>query len=163
MGLAHFEPETHEIKFTSKGKPFSFVVRGLNLVDLSYLVGEHLADIEAAWELFSDAQKEIIRRGSMDGLFLTLCRDAPGLVAEIISVAADEKDLVEQYAKLPFSISVTALAEVSRLTMVEAGGLKNLFASLANLIQSGLLEKAQELLGTQTSPQPGSTGESEKT
>lgn len=161
MGLAHFEPETKEIKFKAKGTEYSFTVRGLNATDLSVLISEHLVDIEAAWILAAEGYKEVIRQGRMDGFILKMVSDAPGLVAEIISVAADERPLVEKYAKLPFSISVQALAEVCRLTMVEAGGLKNLLAALSELIQSGLLEQAKDtLLNSQSDD---STGVSEKT
>lgn len=165
MGLAHFEPETQTIKFTAKKEEYSFTVRGLTLVDLTYLIGEHLADIEAAWELFQSAQKDIVRTGSLDGFYLTLCRDAPGLVAEVISVAADERDLVDRYVKLPFSITVTSLAAVVRLSMVEHGDLGNLFASIIKLVEEALPEsvRAQMTAQIQEIKSRASTGESEKT
>lgn len=148
MGLSTFEPESYPIQFKANRKDHEFNVRGLTLIDLSYLVGEHIVDIDAALELYKSSKDTMFSRASIDALILMLCRDAPGLVAEVISVAADERDLKAQYAKLPFSVSALALAEILRMTLEEQGGLKNLSATLVNLLRDVLPERLKDVLGS---------------
>lgn len=166
MGLSTFEPEVHPISFNSRGKEQAFTVRGLTLVDISYLVGEHIADIDAAYEMFKSAKDSLYSRGGLDSMILMFCKDAPGLVAEVISVTADEPTLVERYAKLPFSVSALALAEIIRMTLEEQGGLKNLSAALARILKEVLPEKMRDALGPLMTPElqsDGSIGESGQT
>lgn len=148
MGLANYEPETHKIEFRSGKKDYHFVVRGLHTDDITYIVGNHLADIQAGITLFEEARTSSDRtvEAKMDAFILTVCREAPALVAEIISVAADERELLEKYVKLPFSVQATAMAEVTRMTFEDGGGLKNLSATTANLILQMLPESAREVL-----------------
>lgn len=161
MGLANFDPEVHPITFKSRGEDVSFTVRGLTLADISRIIGDHVADIEAAYELYQSGKNTIIQRGSMDALILQICRDAPGLVAEVISTTADEPDLAEKYAKIPFSVSAVALAEIMRMTLEEQGGLKNLSAALVQILKDVLPAKMRDaLLGSLPEPQsPDSTGD----
>lgn len=164
MGLSTFEPEVHPISFKAKGQEFSFTVRGLNLTDISYLVGEHIQDIETGVVLFQQG-REAIEKGGFDSLLLMLCRDVPGLVAEVISTVADEPDHVQRYAKLPFSVSVIALAEVLRMTVEEQGGLKNLSAALVTILKDALPANLRAVLEPRLQEMQSETsiGESEKT
>lgn len=164
MGLANYEPETYRVVFKPKGQDHSFDVRGLNLTDISYLVGEHISDIEAAVNLFQQGRQTIMA-GGLDAFLMMLCRDAPGLVAEVISVSANERELAANYAKLPFSVSVIALAEILRMTVEEQGSLKNLSAALVAVLKDVLPASLRERLGPhlQGMQSNDSIGESEKT
>lgn len=166
MGLETFEPETHEIKFKSGKQTHAFTVRGLTLIDISGLVGDHIADIDAAYELYKSAEAKIFSRATLDDLVLAMCRDVPGLVAEVISRTADEPHLAATYAKLPFSVSAVALAEILRMTLEEQGGLKNLSAALVTILKDVLPEKVWNVLEPQiqrAQPSDVSTGGSERT
>lgn len=164
LSMEDFEIEVRDIIFPNKGGQVKFTVRGLNAVDLSYLISEHLQDIEAALVLLTEARAAYITKGSIDAVLMSLVRDAPGLMAEVISVAADQRDLAaSKYAKLPFSVTVSALLQIWLLTMEDQGGLKNLLAVLASLVPESVRESVRSLKKQAETLSQLSTGESEQT
>lgn len=168
MSLATYIPETVTILVPVKkgADPVTFTVRGLNTDDLTWLVTEHLHDVEATIELWSAAREEIMARGSMDAFILKMVGSVPGLVSEVISVVAGERHLKDVYRTLPFSVSALALTHILRLTMEENGGLKNLSTALVKLVNEMLPENARAALGSWVASRGlnlnGSTGESEE-
>jgi hypothetical protein len=126
--LKDFKVPTADIPLN---KEISITVRGLGLDDLSCLVATHLDSISKAAELYNRSKEDIFATANMQGFILTLAKDFPGLVSEVISIAADEPDAKD--VKLPFPIQLRALTEISRLTLEDAGGMGNLFATLGSL------------------------------
>lgn len=129
-GLDGFEPEEAIIHLKGKGgKEYSFKVRGLTVPDVTKLLERRLGDIEVAFELVKGTKGL-----ATDGVIMSLLNEAPALMAEVISEAADDRDNPERYMKLPFSAQFQAINEIARMTLEEAGGLKNLIATLQSLL-----------------------------
>lgn len=160
MGLENFEPEIKPISFMSNGKKIEFTVRGLTLVDMTYLIGTHQADMESAWALFQDLRSKAQAQATFDSIIISLCQDTPILVAEVISVAADQRELAEKYARLPFSVTALALSDIIRMSTEEAGGLKNLVGTLVALIKGVMPDETRTALESQLQAlrSKGSTG-----
>ena len=74
----------------------------------------------------------MIRTGNLQQFILTLVKDFPELAAEVISAGADEfNDLATAKARrIPIASQIAALTAISRLSMEDAGGLKNLLAEM---------------------------------
>lgn len=132
--ISNYEPETSKIKFVSAKKTIAFKVRGLNLRDMTFLITQHLDDIEAGKLLYDKMATDIFTRQNSDVFVRSLIRTVPGLCAEIISCAADKTSEVERFARMPLVASCEALAEVLRLTFQEAGGLRPFVESLTSLL-----------------------------
>jgi hypothetical protein len=126
--ITEYTPDRELVPLKNKKADYSFHVRGLTFVDVSTLVNMHLNDVEAAYALYERASTAIMSDMGYETLAMTLVQGAPGLTAEVISMAADDLDNAQQYAKLPFSVTVLAVEKIARLTLQDAGGLKNLAA-----------------------------------
>lgn len=151
MFNSSFLPPSSEIKYNDD---VVMTVRGLSLVDVSYLVSRHRADLEKVFSLyqsFSQADPSIADGAALsDATIISygyeLLREAPGILANIIAVGADARDQVENIARLPATIQIDALKAVCTLTIEDFGGLKPLVGRLmsfaaevapANLTQNG--------------------------
>jgi hypothetical protein len=117
-------------------KPF-FEVRGITLDDMTFLVNQHLEPITRALKLYQESREDILKTGNLSGFIMTLARDFPTLAAEVISAAADSlDDATREVAKqLPLATQIHALSEITRLTLEDAGGLKNLLAEMQTRIK----------------------------
>lgn len=130
-------------------------LRGLNLDDFALLLQDHLEPISKAVDLYQQSKQDIYTSKNMQGFILAIVKDFPGLVSEVISIAADEPEAKK--VKLGLGFQTSAIAAISKLTLEEAGGLGNLFASLAALAR-GVLQNASEMSQMQTRSR-GSIGE----
>lgn len=115
------------------GENPSIHVRGLGLEDFSVLITDHLALITEAAERWAAMRKDVYAKANLQGFILVLARDFPGLVSEVISLAADEPELRD--FKMPIGPQMAAMTEIARLTLVDAGGLGNLFAVLGSALR----------------------------
>lgn len=138
MAAIDYKTPTTEIPFPNGG---SMTVRGLNLDDLSALLQDHLEPISKAVDAYRLHKESAFTNANLMTFILTLAKDFPGLVSEVISIATDEPGA--RNIKFSLGIQVSALAAVSKLTLEEAGGLGNLFATLATLAR-GVLPNASE-------------------
>lgn len=132
MSLADFEPEKVKVAFKKGG----IEVRGLTLVDVAFLMREHLDDLEALIPILSGTNVTqelgvslLIKNGA------ALIREAPGLVAMAIAVAADEPDEVDKARMLSMPAQLKAMKAIAQLTFEEAGGPKNFFESLTPFLR----------------------------
>lgn len=151
MGLAQYQPPTASVPLGGDNK---MLVRGLGLTDITKLVTDHLPDVRAVYLTYEQHKQSIFSKSSMDGFLLQICRTCPDVVAEVISVAvvgeeAKEEDLLKQAQKLHFAVQVAALTEIFKLTFEDAGGLKNLYALLRDLMNEVLPEDARAALRVQ--------------
>lgn len=113
-------------------KPF-FEVRGLCADDLTFLVTMHHSQITKALVVYQEQRERIMGGGrGMTDFLLTIAREFPDLVAEVISAATDSlDDSTRKVAKtLPFTTQLLALNEIVKLSMDEIGELKNLLAEM---------------------------------
>ena len=118
-------------------KPF-FMVRGITLDDMTFLVSQHLGPITRAVKMYQESKADILTTGSFQGFIMAMARDFPDLLAEVISAAADSlDDTTRAVAKqLPLSTQIIALNEIVRLTVEDAGGLKNLLAEMQERLKA---------------------------
>lgn len=140
MSLSQYQPET----LTIKGKRHEFDVRGLSFTDLSQLIRLHYTDLEALFEIY---EREAVTGGinsvSLARYATGLIKDAPGLVAHVIALAADEPEMVETAGKLPLLAQIEALKAIGKLTFEEVGGAKKLMEMVADLVRDLQPEKSQ--------------------
>lgn len=138
MGLKDYVAQRAEIKTSST----TLSVRGLTLPDVSRLIVLHLNGIEATYARFQEIKKQVFSRSASDQFFIQAMMDFPEMIAEVISIGCDEPDELELAAKLPVGVQLECLHKIVTLTFEEAGGLKNLFASLITGLRGALPESA---------------------
>jgi len=117
----------------SQGKPV-IDVRGLSFVDLSLLINSHRADIEKVWAMYNEFQRkdggDLVGDALVMRYGFELFNEAPGILANIIALGADEKDRITQISRLPATIQIDALVAIFRLTIEDFGGVKKMMATL---------------------------------
>lgn len=163
LGLEGYTPDVEYVRFKTKEGERVFSVRGLTTDDITYLVSKYRTDLEAGVLLYRKAQSSLVSTNKLDDLILMLLREAPGLVSEVISVASDQRHLVETIRTLPFSVQASAAHKIVGMTLVEADGLKNLMASLQSQVEKVLPLAMRKILATPKTSSPDSTGDSEQT
>ena len=129
-------------------------VRGLNLDDFSFLLGEHLEAASKIADLYAKHKNSIFSHKPFQEFVLSIAKDFPGFVSEVISVAADEPDAKD--VKLGIGLQISVLNAIVKLTMEEAGGLGNLIAQLRALGVGAM--SAQADAGDKPHPSSTSTG-----
>lgn len=130
MALSDFAPET----LTVSTKKVSFEVRGLSFIDLSSVVRTHYEDLESLFELYAaDSASGAVTNLAIARYATTLIKEAPGLVAHIIALSADEPAMVDRAAKLPLLAQMDALQKIGKLTFEEIGGVKKMMAMIGQL------------------------------
>lgn len=127
MSLADYEPCKVEVEIASGKGPVKIGVMGISTDDLTHIFNAQFGEIQVAVALW---QKTMEKRFSELAFFGTLVSKTPLLVAEIISVAANERGNADKAARLPIAAQVLLLNEIYRLTLQDCGGLKNLLAML---------------------------------
>lgn len=133
----------------------SVAIRGLNLDDFTFLLGEHLEAASKIAELYTQHKNSIFSTKPFQEFVLSIAKDFPGLVSEVISIAADEPDVKD--IKLGLGLQLSVLNATIKLTMEEAGGLGNLIAHL-RAVGAGVFAKAAEAGDQKPSRSPVSTG-----
>lgn len=133
MSLADFTPARETVEF----KGGSFDVRGLSLDDVSILMRSHLPDVEAIIDLLAkgNAGAEFEVSAVLEHA-ITLVKEAPGLVANLIALACDEPDEVDKARALSLPVQVRAIETICKVTFDEAGGPKKFVESLVHLLAS---------------------------
>lgn len=130
MALSDFQPDTITI---SVGKKTTFDVRGLSFIDLSSIMRTHFNDLEHLFEIYEKEAGQDINNMAMARYATALISDAPGLVAHLIALAADEPEMVDRAHRLPLLTQVDALRAIGKLTFEEVGGVKKLIGMIADL------------------------------
>ena len=135
--LSNYKTPTIDVPLGDQVVP----LRGLDLDDFSALLQTHLEPISKAAELYRASKRDVFSTANLQSFVLTVAKDFPGLVSEVISIAADEPEARRIKTNLGFQMS--AIQAIVKLTLEEAGGLGNLVASLAAL-SKGALQNASE-------------------
>lgn len=159
MSWADYRPPTAEIPL---GGGMTGTVRGLNMDDLSVLISNHLEPIAEATALYAKSKKDVYTSKNLHAFAISVAKEFPGLVSEVISLGADEPSLKSR--PIAFGVQMSALNEIIRLTLDEMGGLGNLSLVIANLAK-GVLGEYPTMRGPAQSetPSPASIGAVEKT
>lgn len=145
--MSKFKIVRSEVPLPGDNPPIQ--VRGLGLEDFSVLITDHLALITEAAERWAAMRKDVYAKANLQGFILVLARDFPTLISEVISLAADEPEL--KGFKLPIGPQMAAMTEIARLTLVDAGGLGNLFAVLGSALRDAGGDSLVESLKQQMS------------
>lgn len=133
MTLANFEPITEIVDIRSKAGKISVTVRGLGLHDISQLMRTHAVDLEGLIGIYENSAGSEFTAVALGKFVMELIRQAPGLVAHIIALAADEPSMAEKAGKLGFMDQVKLLKSIGTMTFDEIGGVKKMTAELAGL------------------------------
>lgn len=159
MSWADYQPPTAEVPL---GGGKTGRVRGLNVDDLSTLITNHLEQISKAVALYTASKKDVYTKANLHAFVIQTASQFPGLVSEVISLAADEPSLNGK--KIALGVQLAALNEIARLTLEEIGGLGNLSLVLGNLAKGALSEYPNlREPATSTAQSPNSIGGAEKT
>lgn len=132
MSLADYQPARTTVPF----KGGSFDVRGLSADDLGVLLKHHLPDLDKLFELYAEGVDERMAVFGTAQYAIKLVQEAPGLTAHVIALAADEPERVDQARRLSIPTQVEAIKTIVHLTFDEAGGPKNFFESMKNLVMA---------------------------
>lgn len=135
MSWADYQPPTAEVPL---GSGATGRVRGLNVDDLSSLITNHLEAISKAVALYAASKRDVYTSANLHAFVIQTASQFPGLVSEVISLAADEPSLKGK--KIALGVQIAALNEIAKLTLEELGGLGNLSLVLANLAKGALSE-----------------------
>lgn len=160
MSWADYQPPTADVPL---GNGVTGTVRGLNVDDLSVLLTNHLEPISKAVALYAQSKKDIYTKANLHAFVISTASEFPGLISEVISLAADEPALKGK--KIAMGVQIAALNEIVRLTLEELGGLGNLSLVVANLAKGVLSEYPNLRRPAQPNeaPSPISIGGAEKT
>lgn len=130
MSLADFQPETKNVAL---GKT-SVAVRGLTFFDISKLIKTHYEDLGNVFDMYESSAGDDLSNIAMGKMAMTLVKDAPGLVAHIIALAADEEDFVNVVHKINFLKQLEILKAIGSLTFEEVGSVKKMIADVMELV-----------------------------
>lgn len=160
MSWADYQPPTATVPL---GGDATGQVRGLNVDDLSILITNHLPAISKALALYAASKKDVYSTANLQAFIIQTVSQFPGLVSEVISLAADEASLKGK--KIALGVQIAAMNEIAKLTLEELGGLGNLSLVLANLAKGALSEypSLREPAMTITERSADSIGGAEKT
>lgn len=106
-------------------------VRGLNLDDFAALLPNHFEAVSKIAALYAEHKQSVFSSKAIGDFIMSSAVTFPGLVSEVISIAADEPEARD--VKLGTSLQITVLTAIVKLTVEEAGGLGNLFGQLREL------------------------------
>ena len=112
---------------TAENPDNGFDVRGLSTDDLVYLIGKYFADLK---DLYDPKQP----KPDFNLFAAKLQKQAPEALAEAIAIAADAKDQVELFRRLPTAISYITVSEIGALTFGEEGGLESFLGMMASVL-----------------------------
>ncbi|WP_288959818.1 hypothetical protein [uncultured Sulfitobacter sp.] len=114
-------------------------VRGLTLADVTRLVERHIPEITQLVSQYQEQKKDVFSDAGFNAMLMSMAASFPDLTAEAICLAADQPDAdsIDAARQFGAAASIACLAQIGQLTLEEAGGLKNLIASLMPLLSEG--------------------------
>lgn len=112
-------------------------VQGLSLEHVAVLVREHLPDLEAVADLFQQGGGvEAFSVQDWKKLALPFITQAPGLVANVIAVAANEPKAAPTVQSWPMSMQLRALVDIFDLSFAEIGEVKKAVELVVALLKA---------------------------
>lgn len=127
-------------------------VRGLSIADIVNIMQVHLDDLAGVMTIYENAGGSLTEENIMS-FGITLCKDAPGLVANIIAVSADEPDQVDQAASLSIMEQIRVLEAVGRMTFTDVNSVKLLAGAVRDQFRVLSRQLAKELPDTSLQPE----------
>lgn len=145
MSIADYEPPKIEFELSSSVK---IVLRGLSTEDIVHLFEANFAEVQATWELYEQANRAIFTDTAQVKFLAALIQKCPGLIAEVISRSAGEPEQMHRVKTWGLGLQMGCMQVIFNLTLQEAGGLKNLSASLDPMLPTLAKFSASVLLGS---------------
>lgn len=109
-------------------------LRGLSLADAGVLMDGYAEPLALVWSKhFADPAADQVDRMA---IAKTLLQVAPGAVAAMIALAADQPEDVEKAAKLPFPVQLQAMLDIGELTFGSEAEVKNFVATVIRAFQA---------------------------
>lgn len=150
MPLSAYEARTARVPL-NKGNDFE--VRPITFPDLALMASKHMPTLVAIVAKYQESKEDIYSRKNITELALSVARDFPTFATEIISACIVGETVDDETRRkitlLPAPVQMTALVEIGRLTVEEAGGLGNLMADLRSKFE-GLVDQTPETDGRQS-------------
>lgn len=128
MALTDFVLPTEEVSLPGG----SFAVRGLSLEDITVLLAKHGPVMEQFFKKYSASPEE----SSPMEIGMSLVGQAPALVAQLISLAADAPEKADMIRKFPLAIQQDALEKIAKLTFDASGGPGKFVEAVIRLVSS---------------------------
>ena len=129
-------------------------IRGLSFADISALCNEHRNDLNLVielWQMFAQENKAAMATNNFVDTFteyaIQLLTSAPGLIAKVIAVCADDVDAAEVISRMPISVQINAIEAISTLTANDFGGAKEMLGKIMSLISANVPKEVKEQYG----------------
>lgn len=131
MSLQDYEVPTRTVPLGQKGQ--SVKLTGLSLEGIAILIREHQPDLEGIYEMFVQAEK--LSDGDWLKMAASIASQAPGLVANIIAVSANEPESAPIVMKMPIPLQVDLLVAAGEMTFSEPGSVKKTLQMVMGLFK----------------------------
>lgn len=112
-------------------------VRGVALDDISFLLRDHLVEVNRLMALYEDEEKRKTAMAQAATFAVKLISEAPDLVHNLIARCADEEptpELLERISTFPVGLQVELAQSIWTLTVEEAGGAKKLLDKFMGMV-----------------------------
>jgi hypothetical protein len=97
-------------------------VRGLNFEDISQLVRNHIDDLTAVFNSFSEGGKLLPESLDINEMIFRLIIKAPDTAGKMLALGCDEPNEIEKAKTLPAPLQIKLLGEITALTFEDVGG-----------------------------------------
>jgi len=112
---------TEDVKWGREGSERVLTVRGLSTQDLTITIRTHKDSLTKAFELAEGRLED----ENLTEFGLELMEQFPGLVAQLIALAADKPDKAGEIGCLPAPVQLRLMLAVYELTIEDTGGLQD--------------------------------------
>lgn len=134
MALMDFKVPKREVSFGE----FHGFVRGASLNDISFVLRDHLTEVNRLMSLYEDEEKRNTALAQAANFAITLVGEAPLLAATLIVCCSDEEPtstLVKHVAAFGIGLQTELLRNIWELTVEDAGGAKKLLDNFMGMVK----------------------------
>lgn len=142
MPISDYKPQIASIEFPGG----SFEVRGISLDDMAAVIDVHSTAVDLIREKMLQHQivspDQITPELAAD-VVVSVIRECPSLAAQVISLAADEREAYGIVMKMPITLQMQALRAIGELTFRDLATAKKFVADVRSLIGAILPSPSQ--------------------
>ena len=160
MSWTDYKQPSIDIPLSADGKTTA-PVYGLDLDDISALVGDHLESMMALAELYKESSGDVFAGENLAVFLVSASKTFPEVSKKVMALGTRTPEV--KAMKFPVSIEMAALSAILKLTLEDAGGLGNLLAMLGGALKSAANGKGPASQKLRDTLSQFSTTDSEKT